>query len=413
MNSKEEKLNKTELGIYLHIPFCKKKCDYCDFISFPYSQAIELVEKYIETMEAEIDSYDLTSYNVTTIYMGGGTPSILSSKEIEKLLNKIKTKLEENKNETKWEDIEITIEVNPGTVDKNKLKTYKKSGVNRLSIGLQTTNNKLLKQIGRIHTYEEFLNTYQMAKEIGLQNCNVDLMLGLPNQTIQDLKQSLEKILELNPNHISVYSLIVEEGTPIERKLQKGELELPDEDTERQMYWYVKNILELNGYEHYEISNFAKKGKQSKHNLNCWHQKEYIGIGISAHSYLNGVRYCNSSEIDKYIKNINKKEFNINDIINLCNGDTKILKKIDEVYEINEIQSLEDKKREYMLLGLRKLEGIKISSFKEKFIENPIYVYHKELEKLVSEKLIKVEGDWIKLTNKGLDLANLVWEKFV
>lgn len=401
MNSKEEKLNKTELGIYLHIPFCKKKCDYCDFISFPYSQAIELVEKYIETMEAEIDSYDLTSYNVTTIYMGGGTPSILPSKEIEKLLNKIKTKLEENKNETKWEDIEITIEVNPGTVDKNKLETYKKSGVNRLSIGLQTTNNKLLKQIGRIHTYEEFLNTYQMAKEIGFQNCNVDLMLGLPNQTIQDLKQSLEKILELNPNHISVYSLIVEEGTPIERKLQKGELELPDEDTERQMYWYVKNILELNGYEHYEISNFAKKGKQSKHNLNCWHQKEYIGIGISAHSYLNGVRYCNSSEIDKYIKNINKKEFNINDIINLCNGDTKILKKIDEVYEINEIQSLEDKKREYMLLGLRKLEGIKISSFKEKFIENPIYVYHKELEKLVSEKLIKVEGDWIKLTNKG------------
>ena len=413
MNSKEEKLNKTELGIYLHIPFCKKKCDYCDFISFPYSQAIELVEKYIETMEAEIDSYDLTSYNVTTIYMGGGTPSILPSKEIEKILNKIKTKLEKNKNETKWEDIEITIEVNPGTVDKNKLKTYKKSGVNRLSIGLQTTNNKLLKQIGRIHTYEEFLNTYQMAKEIGLQNCNVDLMLGLPNQTIQDLKQSLEKILELNPNHISVYSLIVEEGTPIERKLQRGELELPDEDTERQMYWYVKNILELNGYEHYEISNFAKKGKQSKHNLNCWHQKEYIGIGISAHSYLNGVRYCNSSEIDKYIKNINKKEFNINDIINLCNGDTKILKKIDEVYEINEIQSLEDKKREYMLLGLRKLEGIKISSFKEKFIENPIYVYHKELEKLVSEKLIKVEGDWIKLTNKGLDLANLVWEKFV
>lgn len=412
MNNKEE-MNKTELGIYLHIPFCKKKCDYCDFISFPYSQAIELVEKYIETMETEIDSYDLTSYNVTTIYMGGGTPSILPSKEIEKLLNKIKTKLEENKNETKWEDIEITIEVNPGTVDKNKLETYKKSGVNRLSIGLQTTNNKLLKQIGRIHTYEEFLNTYQMAKEIGFKNCNVDLMLGLPKQTIQDLKQSLEKILELNPNHISIYSLIVEEGTPIERKLQKGELELPDEDAERQMYWYVKNTLELNGYEHYEISNFAKKGKQSKHNLNCWQQKEYIGIGISAHSYLNGVRYCNSSEIDKYIKNMNKKEFNINDIINLGNGDKNILKKIDEVYEINEIQSLEDKKSEYMLLGLRKLEGVKISSFKEKFIENPIYAYHKELEKLVSEKLIKVEGDCIKLTNKGLDLANLVWEKFV
>ena len=388
MNNKEE-VNKTELGIYLHIPFCKKKCDYCDFISFPYSQAIELVEKYIETMEAEIDSYDLTSYNVTTIYMGGGTPSILPSKEIEKLLNKIKTKLEENKNETKWEDIEITIEVNPGTVDKNKLETYKKSGVNRLSIGLQTTNNKLLKQIGRIHTYEEFLNTYQMAKEIGFQNCNVDLMLGLPNQTIQDLKQSLEKILELNPNHISVYSLIVEEGTPIERKLQKGELELPDEDTERQMYWYVKNTLELNGYEHYEISNFAKKGKQSKHNLNCWHQKEYIGIGLAASSYLDQVRYSNVEELKKYIESQAKEK------------------------NIMEKQTIKDAKKEYMLLGLRLIKGVNITAFKQKYNENPIFLYRKELEKLVIEQLIVVDGNWIRLTNKGLDLANLVWEEFI
>lgn len=389
MNNKEEKLNKTELGIYLHIPFCKKKCDYCDFISFPYSQAIELVEKYIETMEAEIDSYDLTSYNVTTIYMGGGTPSILPSKEIEKLLNKIKTKLEENKNETKWEDIEITIEVNPGTVDKNKLETYKKSGVNRLSIGLQTTNNKLLKQIGRIHTYEEFLNTYQMAKEIGFQNCNVDLMLGLPNQTIQDLKQSLEKILELNPNHISVYSLIVEEGTPIERKLQKGELELPDEDTERQMYWYVKNTLELNGYEHYEISNFAKKGKKSKHNLNCWQQKEYIGIGLAASSYLDQVRYSNVEELKKYIESQAKEK------------------------NIMEKQTIKDAKKEYMLLGLRLIKGVNITAFKQKYNENPIFLYRKELEKLVIEQLIVVDGNWIRLTNKGLDLANLVWEEFI
>ena len=388
MNNKEE-INKTELGIYLHIPFCKKKCDYCDFISFPYSQAIELVEKYIETMEAEIDSYDLTSYNVTTIYMGGGTPSILPSKEIEKLLNKIKTKLEENKNETKWEDIEITIEVNPGTVDKNKLETYKKSGVNRLSIGLQTTNNKLLKQIGRIHTYEEFLNTYQMAKEIGFQNCNVDLMLGLPNQTIQDLKQSLEKILELNPNHISVYSLIVEEGTPIERKLQKGELELPDEDTERQMYWYVKNTLELNGYEHYEISNFAKKGKASKHNLNCWQQKEYIGIGLAASSYLDQVRYSNVEELKKYIESQAKEK------------------------NIMEKQTIKDAKKEYMLLGLRLIKGVNITAFKQKYNENPIFLYRKELEKLVIEKLIVVDGNWIRLTNKGLDLANLVWEEFI
>lgn len=290
-------MEEKELGIYIHIPFCKRKCYYCDFISF--SNQNENIEKYINAMKKEIDSYNLELYNITTIYIGGGTPSVIPSNYITEILNDIKEKLKNNK--TKWEEIEITIEVNPGTVNKSKLEDYKKAGVNRLSIGLQTTNNELLKQIGRIHTYEEFLNTYQIAQKIGFKNCNVDLMLGLPNQKIEDLKDSLQNVINLNPNHISVYSLIVEEGTEMEKMIEAGKVKLPDEETERQMYWYVKNTLELNGYEHYEISNFSKPGKYSKHNVNCWEQKEYIGIGLAASSYLNKERYSNVSDMSEYL----------------------------------------------------------------------------------------------------------------
>ena len=213
-------------------------------------------------------------------------------------------------------------------------------------------------------------------------------MLGLPNQIIKDLKESLESIIELNPEHISTYSLIVEENTKLEKMLNEGKISLPDEELERQMYWYVKNTLELNGYIHYEISNFAKKGKESKHNLNCWEQKEYIGLGLSACSYLNNERFGNEIFFDSYLKG-----------------------KIDKV--IMERLSLKDSKKEYMLLGLRKIQGVQISKFKEKFMDNPIFLFRKELEKLVEEKLIVIDGDFIKLTNKGLDFANLVWEEFV
>jgi len=258
-------------------------------------------------------------------------------------------------------------------------------GINRLSIGLQSTNNKLLKQIGRIHTFEEFLNTYNMAKEVGFENINVDLMIGLPNQTIKDIKQAIEEIKILDPNHVSVYSLIIEEGTKIEELLEQGKIRLPSEELERQMYWYAKNSLELNGYNHYEISNFSKKGKESKHNLNCWEQKEYIGIGERASSYLKDTRYSNYS----FYSN----------------------KKYDK--KIEEVQNIENKKKEYMLLGLRKIEGVKISKFKEKYVDNPIFVFQEELERLIYEELLQIDGDYIKLTNKGIDFANLVWEEFI
>ncbi len=386
---------KKELGIYIHIPFCKRKCFYCDFISYTgYSENSE----YIEAIKKEIETYKLNDYIVTSIYIGGGTPSYINSFYIESILKNIRERFNLS------EDCEITIEVNPGTVTFEKLKTYKKCGINRLSIGLQTVDNELLKLIGRIHTYEEFINTYKMAKEIGFENMNIDLIIGIPNQTLEDIKKEIEKIINLRPSHISTYSLIVEEGTKLAEMLDeasnsKGMLngkrfELPSEETERKMYWYIKNKLEELGYNHYEISNFAIKGKESRHNVNCWKQKEYIGLGVAAHSYLDKVRYSNIESVESYVKNIKNGKILLNRII-------------------QETQNLKDMKKEYMLLGLRKIDGISIKDFKYKFSENPIFIFRNELNKLQNEELIEIDGDNIKLTNKGIDLANLVWQEFI
>lgn len=379
-----------ELGIYIHIPFCKQKCYYCDFVS--YSNKCSEVKEYIESLKKEIEEFDFSNYKVTSIYIGGGTPSYIDSIYIVEILSELKEKLKCNLIEFK--DIEITIEVNPGTVDTKKLNDYKKLGINRLSIGLQSTKNDILKKIGRIHTYQEFLEIYKLARETGFKNINIDLMIGIPGQKIGDLKNTLQDIIKLEPEHISVYSLIIEENTPIEKMLENGEIKLPDEDLERNMYWHVKNTLELNGYNHYEISNFAKLGKESRHNLNCWNQEEYIGFGVAAHSYLNGIRFSNTINVEEYIQHIenNRKEENI---------------------QIEESQSLEDKKNEFMMLGFRKIQGVDIARFKEKFIDNPIFLYRENLNKLVEEGLIEVDLNHIKLTNKGIDLANLVFEKFV
>ena len=383
-------MNKKELGIYMHIPFCKQKCNYCDFIS--YTNKCEKIENYIECLEKEIDKFDYRNYNVTTIYIGGGTPSYIDSKYIKQIMNSIYKKLQLEKNELK--EVEITIEVNPGTVTKGKLQDYKDVGINRISIGLQCVQDRLLKILGRIHTFEDFINTYNLAKEVGFENINVDLMLGFPDQSIEDIKESLNQIIKLNPNHVSTYSLIVEEGTKIFNQIENNELQLPDEELERNMYWYVKNTLELNGYNHYEISNFSKKGKESKHNMNCWNQEEYIGFGIAAHSYISNIRFSNTNNLEEYIKNITNNELEKNIII-------------------EEEQTLEDKKREFMMLGFRKIEGVNISKFKEKFVDNPIFIYREKLNKLVEEGLIEIDLNNIRLTNKGIDFANLVFEEFI
>ena len=375
---------KKDIGLYIHIPFCKKKCSYCDFVSF--SDKDSLIEKYKEAVIKEIKNKDLSKYKINTIYIGGGTPSILDSKCISDIINEVKEYISDN--------AEITIEINPGTADEEKLKKYKEIGINRLSIGLQSTDNEILKEIGRIHTFEEFLKIYSLARKLGFSNINVDLMLGLPSQTIEILEESVRKIIKLNPEHISIYSLILEENTKMWDMVNKGILKLPSEDIERKMYWKVKNMLENNGYIHYEISNFAKRGYESRHNSDCWEQKEYIGIGLAAHSYLNKIRFSNTSNLEEYINNINSGDF-------------------DKNITINETQTDEDTKKEYMLLGLRKIDGVSISKYKNKFGENPVFSYRQELEKLVKENLLEIDGDNIKLTNKGLDLANLVWEEFV
>lgn len=380
-----------KLGIYIHIPFCVRKCSYCDFISYENCKYV-IIEKYINNLikdicnkEEQLKKYNilkesLKNYIINTIYIGGGTPSYIDSKYIKKILSIL------NENYTIDENCEITIELNPGTITKEKIEDYKKSGINRISIGLQETNNNILKTIGRIHTYENFLETYDIVKKAGFNNINIDLMIGLPKQTINDVENSLKKIIKLEPKHISIYSLIIEEGTKMEKLISQKILFLPDEKTEREMYWKVKNILENNGYNQYEISNFSKERFESKHNLNCWNQEEYLGFGTSAHSYLNGIRFQNDDNINKY------EESNI---------------------VINEIQNKKNQMDEYMILGLRKIDGVNISCFKNKFVDNPIFIYRKQLEKLTKEELIKITANNIKLTSRGLDFANIAWQEFI
>ena len=372
-----------ELGLYIHIPFCKKKCDYCDFLSFENKN--ELIDNYIEILINEIKNeakkISKEEYEITTIYFGGGTPSFIDLKYIINILEILKENFNLN-------NAEITLEINPGTVDENKLRTYFKNGINRLSIGLQETNNNLLKQLGRIHTYDDFLETYNIARKIGFKNINIDLMIGIPNQTLFNIDSSLEKIINLNPEHISVYSLILEENTKLEKKILNKEYILPEEKFERKMYWKVKEKLEKNNYIQYEISNFSKQNYESKHNLNCWNQEEYIGFGLGAHSYFNNIRYSNTDDINKYLKN----------------NEEKI---------IHEKQTREEKMKEYMMLGLRKIEGVSISKFEQKFSIHPLFYFRFEISKLEEIDLIEVDLDNIKLTKKGLDLANQVFQEFV
>ena len=390
-------MNTKNVGLYIHIPFCKQKCQYCDFNS--YAGKENLIETYMKWVEFELKGVgegNRVDYEnnlddlivVKSIYIGGGTPSFIDSKYIEKIMEIVKECYIIDSN------AEITIEVNPGTVSKKKLETYLNSGINRISIGLQSTHNEILSKLGRVHSYEEFLYTYNLARNVGFKNINVDLMLGLPNQSLNDLQESINEVINLEPEHISVYSLIIENGTPFCEKLEKQEIALPSDELERAMYWETKRKLEKAGYTHYEISNFAKPGFESKHNLSCWNQEEYIGIGAAAHSYTNNVRYSNIDSIEDYIRNYE----NGNEIDN---------------FVFHEKQNKESKMKEFMMLGLRKIQGIHIQDFKNKFGENPIYLYKKELEKLVNEELLEIDGDIIKLTDKGIDLANLVWEEFV
>ena len=354
-------------SLYVHIPFCKKKCLYCDFNSFDNKS--EKIGKYMEALYTEIESYSFNK--LETIYIGGGTPSFIDSSYIVRLLSMLPSANE------------VTIEMNPCTVTIEKLDDYRKAGVNRISIGLQTTNDNILKEIGRAHSFEDFKKAYGLIRNAGFTNVNVDLMFGLPNQTLEDLKESVDYLISINPEHISCYSLI------LHNDILKN---LPNDEDERKMYYYVKDKLKANGYEHYEISNFAKKGYESKHNLVYWNQEDYAGIGAGASSYIDGVRYTNESNIDKYNELVNK-EFS---------------QRI-----VEEVQSSEEKLREYIILKLRLIEGLGISEFNKKFLTDFEEKFKNEISKLEKQKLVQIRNGRFMLTDKGLDFANVVWREFI
>ena len=376
-----------EIGIYVHIPFCKSKCLYCDFTS--YTDKNTEIRRYVDCLKREINYRSKDEYLVKTIFFGGGTPSIIDGKYIVEILSEINNAYIVDKN------AEITIEINPGTIDKHKLEKYKEAGINRISIGLQSSKKELLKEIGRIHTYEDFENTVELAKEVGFTNINVDLMIGIPNQTIYDVEDTLDKVLALDLTHISVYSLIYEDGTLMTKMVDEGKLLEVDEEIERYMYWYAKRRLEDNGFIHYEISNFAKPSYRCKHNLDCWNQKEYLGFGVAAASYIDNFRIKNTDSLKKYINNINSDKYYKN-------------------LTIEEKQDIDEQMKEFVILRLRMTEGFKASDFTAKFNKDVYKVFESQMDRLLSDGLIIAEEfGYLKLTKKGLDLANIVWGEFI
>lgn len=388
----EMEINMTNLEIYIHIPFCVKKCDYCDFLSFPSEKSC--IKAYVNALkkEIELNKENMKEYLVDTVFIGGGTPSILEEDEIAAILQT----LEDNCNMR--EKAEITIECNPGTVTKNKLLSYKKSGINRLSFGLQSANDDELKSIGRIHDYAQFLESYKMARECGFENINVDLMSGLAGQTVESYRRTLEKVTALNPEHISAYSLIVEENTPMYDRVysarEKGINILPEEDEEREMYYLTKDFLEKCGYGRYEISNYSKKGKECRHNIGYWKRTEYLGFGIGAASLYRGKRWNNISDLKDYMTGINQ-------------GTPKAVRT-----NVEQL-SKKDEMEEFMFLGLRMMEGISKKEFDEIFKEKYDDVYGKVHEKLSKQGLITMDEGRVKLTEKGIDVSNYVMSEYL
>ncbi len=364
-----------ERGLYIHIPFCKSKCLYCDFCS--YSGSENLMMDYSRSLAEEISN--IGECRIKTIFIGGGTPTYLSLEAWEPVAKSISRI-------NKAENLEFTIEGNPGTFTRQKLEYFRSMGINRLSIGLQAAQNRLLKALGRIHSIEEFVEGYNMARSLGFDNINIDIMFALPDQTLKDWQETLEFVTGLQPEHISAYSLIIEEGTEFYKKYNEGKLELPDEDLERQMYSLALEQLKEKGYNHYEISNFAKPGKECRHNLIYWDLDEYIGCGAGAHSYKDGKRYSNSSSIEGYISK-NQREIHIN--------------------------TLKDDMEEFMFMGLRKIQGISIKKFNKKFKTDIFKVYGDVIARHSQNGLLILKDDMLRLSSRGIEVSNFVMCDFI
>lgn len=372
------------LEIYVHLPFCVKKCDYCDFLSGPYSEDIR--SAYVQAVLKEIRSLGrrerAENWKVRSIFFGGGTPSLMNGEEITQILDEIRRDFQFEP------EAEISLEANPGTLTENKLKAYQSGGINRLSLGCQSAKDQELKRLGRIHTWEEFLKSYHMAREAGFQNINVDLMSGIPGQSVLDWEENLEAVLALTPEHISAYSLIVEEGTPFYER----ELNLPDEDSERRMYERTREILEEHGYHQYEISNYALRGKECLHNLGYWQRVSYLGVGLGAASLRKNVRYCNTSDLKEYL---------------VHGADLDVLQKQREV--LTQREEME----EFLFLGLRMIQGIREEEFLKNFGRPLEEAYGNVIEKHEKLGLLERLDGRLRLTRRGISLSNQVFVDFL
>lgn len=374
-----------KISLYIHIPFCVQKCLYCDFPSF--ARKDHLRKAYIEALNKEIISLREKHNNleINTIFIGGGTPSVLEADELECLLKEV-AKLNMAK------DIEYSMECNPGNLTEEKLEVMKKYGVNRISMGLQAKQDNLLKGLGRIHNYKTFKENFLLAKKVGFNNINVDLMFGLPNQRLNEWEETLREIISLEPAHISAYSLIIEEGTAFYNLYENDKLKLPTEEEERKMYHLAKKILEENGFNQYEISNYAKERKECRHNLAYWNMDNWIGVGSAAASYINGKRIKNISSVEEYINSINEKGEAVEEIIN---------------------NSKNDNIEEFMFMGLRKINGIDENEFKKRFSMNINDVYGEILNKYIDEGLLIRESGRIFLSEKGIEISNVIMADFL
>lgn len=373
-------------SLYIHIPFCKAKCHYCDFASYPGMEA--LMEPYFHELNQEIALYgqQYSTPSIQTMFIGGGTPSYVPSEYIQGLLEKVYESFSIE------EDAEITIEANPGTLTPQKLDMYRSCGINRLSMGVQAWQNDLLSVLGRIHTIEEFLQNFHEARKAGFDNINIDLMFALPGQTLSHWEQTLTSVVELHPEHISCYSLTIEEETPFGKWYASGRLQKTSDMLDREMYHRAIALLRHAGYFHYEISNFSRPRYECKHNKVYWNCDSYIGIGAGAHSYIDGIRYANPADLQQYLSVLNKG----------------ILPR-EELERVDRQEAM----KEHMIMGLRLIQGISFDEFARKFGQDVRQVFPKQLKKLLHQGLLEQDSQGIRLTCRGLDLANEAMVEFI
>ena len=381
-------MDKKPLSIYVHVPFCVRKCLYCDFPSAPGTP--EEIANYFRVLQQEIRSFEALGslYRVRTVFFGGGTPSLADPKYIGQVLNLLRSIYSFDG------DAEISLEANPGTLTGEKLDAYRAMGINRLSLGLQSVHADELKLLGRIHSYEDFRKSFELSREAGFDNINVDLMSALPRQTMEKWQKTLETVADLEPEHISAYSLIIEEGTPFAETwgTREGRIYLPGEETDRAMYRWTKTFLESRGYHRYEISNYAKAGRECRHNLTYWTGGEYVGFGQSAASYVDGRRFQDPAGKEDYLKSAGKAYAGFRK--------TRPL-------------SLKEREEEYMFLGLRTARGVSREEFRERFGESFPGTYEKKLLEYYQQGFMEKDGGRIRLTDRGIDVSNVIMADFL